>query len=194
MTAASSRPDRMPPLDPATMSAAQKQAADELTAGPRGGVKGPFIPLLRSPELMERLQKVGEYLRFKSALEPRISEFVMCVVSRAWTQQFEWLVHVPLALKAGVRHETLAGLAEGRRPAGMAEDEEIAYDFCEELARTKGVSDATYERAVTRFEEKGIIDMLGLVGYFTTVSMVMNVAHTPPPEDQSVTALRAFPF
>ena len=191
---ASYRPDRMPPLDPATMSEAQKKAADDLTAGPRGGVKGPFIPLLRSPELLDRLQKVGEYLRFKSALEPRISEFVICVVSRDWTQQFEWFVHVPLALKAGVKHETLTSLAEGRRPAGMATDEAIAYDFYEELLRTKGVSDTTYGRTVNEFGENSIIDMLGLLGYFTTVSMVMNVAHTPPPEDQSVVALQSFPF
>jgi 4-carboxymuconolactone decarboxylase len=193
MTLASFR-ERMPPLDPATMNEAQKKAADELTAGPRGGVKGPFIPLLRSPDLLDRLQKVGEYLRFKSALEPRISEFMMCVVSRDWTQQFEWFVHVPLARKAGVKHETLTSLAEGRRPVGAAEDEEIAYDFCEELVRTKGVSDSTYKRAVNQFGEKGIIDMLGLLGYFTTVSMVMNVAHTPPPKNESVTALQSFPF
>jgi 4-carboxymuconolactone decarboxylase len=184
----------MPPLEPAAMDEAQKKAADALAAGPRGGVKGPFIPLLRSPELMERLQKVGEYLRFKSALEPRISEFLMCVVSRSWTQQFEWFVHVPLALKAGIKQETLSSLAEGRRPAGMAQDEAVAYDFCEELERTKGVCDDTYQRAVSAFGEHGVIDMLGLVGYFTTVSMVMNVAHTPPPEDPSVRALGSYPF
>jgi 4-carboxymuconolactone decarboxylase len=185
---------RMPPLEPAMMDQAQKKAADALAAGPRGGVKGPFIPLLRSPELMERLQKVGEYLRFKSALEPRISEFLMCVVSRDWTQQFEWFVHVPLALKAGIKEETLSSLAQGGRPAGMAQDEAIAYDFREELERTKGVCDHTYQRALDAFGEHGVIDLLGLIGYFTTVSMVMNVAHTPPPEDPSVTALESYPF
>jgi 4-carboxymuconolactone decarboxylase len=186
--------DRMPPLDPAAMTAAQQEAARELAAGPRGGVKGPFIPLLRSPELMDRLQKVGEYLRFRSSLQARISEFLMLVVSRQWTQQFEWCVHVPLALKAGLKQETVQSLAEGRRPLGMAQDEEIAYEFCEELSRTKGVSEATYRCAVGQFGEHGVIDLLGLVGYFTTVSMVMNVAHTPPPKDDSVAALRAFPF
>jgi 4-carboxymuconolactone decarboxylase len=186
--------DRMPPLDPATMTGAQQKAAQELAAGPRGGVKGPFIALLRSPELMDRLQKVGEYLRFRSSLQARINEFLMLVVSRQWTQQFEWVVHVPLALKAGLRPQTVESLAEGRRPAGMAKDEEIAYDFCDELLRTKGVSEASYRRAVEQFGEPGVIDMLGLVGYFTTVSMVMNVAHTPPPKDDSVTALPAFPL
>src|ERR671925_562807 len=101
------RLERMPPLDPAAMNEAQRKAAEELASGPRGGVKGPFIALLRSPELMDRLQKIGEYLRFRSSLEPRISELLMLVVSRLWTQQFEWGVHVPLALKAGVRRETV---------------------------------------------------------------------------------------
>jgi 4-carboxymuconolactone decarboxylase len=185
---------RMPPLDPTQMTEEQKKAAEALTAGPRGGVKGPFIALLRSPQLMDRLQKVGEHLRFGSSLEPHISEFLMCCVSRDWTQQFEWTVHVPLARKAGVKAEALESLAEGRRPEGMAEDEAIAYDFWEELVRTRGVSDATYLRARGRFGETGVVDMLGVIGYFTAVSMVLNVAQTPPPEDASVRALARFPL
>lgn len=185
--------DRMPPLDPAAMTEAQRKAAEELAAGPRGGVKGPFIPLLRSPELMDRLQKVGEYLRFRSSLEPRISEFVMCVVARQWTQEFEWAVHVPLALKAGVKPETVQSLADGRRPVGMAKDQAIAYDFCMELERNHGVSDPTYRETVDQFGEAGVVDLLGLVGYFTTVSMVMNVAHTPAPK-AGVTPLAQLPL
>src|SRR5947207_13682953 len=92
--------DRMPPLAAERMTAAQRKAADELTAGPRKGVKGPFVPLLRSPELMDRLQKVGEYLRFQSPLEPRIGELVMLIIAREWTQQFEWGVHVTLGRRA----------------------------------------------------------------------------------------------
>jgi 4-carboxymuconolactone decarboxylase len=186
--------DRMPPLPPGKMTDAQRKAAQEMIAGPRKGVKGPFVPLLRSPELMDRLQKVGEYLRFRSSLEPRISEFIMLVVSREWTQHFEWFVHVPLGRKAGISEETIAALAEGRRPSGMSEHEEVAYDFCEELLRTKGVSETTYRRTVTKFGENGVIDMIGVAGYFTTVSMVMNVAHSPPPEDKSVSALFPYPF
>ena len=185
--------DRMPPLDPKTMTPAQAKAAQALAAGPRGGVKGPFIPLLRSPELMDRLQKVGEYLRFHSALPGRISELVILAVARQWTQQFEWFVHVPLALDAGVKRETLASLAEGRRPEAMATDEEIAYDLCDELVRNKGVAEATYRRAVQQFGEQGVVDMLGLLGYFTTVSMVMNVARTPPPANDRVTPLPLLP-
>jgi len=184
--------DRMPPLGPDSMTEEQRQAAHRLAAGPRGGVKGPFIALLRSPELMDRLQKVGEYLRFGSSLEPRISEFVMLVVAREWTQQFEWCVHTPLALKAGLKPETLQSLADGCRPSAMTVDEEIAYDCCDELFRTRGLSQASYGRAVERFGERGLVDLLGLVGYFTTVSMVLNVAHTPA--EGGMPALRPFPL
>lgn len=174
--------ERMPPLERAAMSEAQRKATDALAAGPRGGVKGPFIALLRSPELMDRLQQVGEFLRFKSSLEPRIGEFLMLIVSRVWTQQFEWSVHAPLALEAGVKQQTIDTLAAGARPRDMAGDEALAYDFCEELLRTKGLSEPTYRAMVDHFGEAGVIDMLGVIGYFTTMSMVLNVAHIPAPE------------
>jgi 4-carboxymuconolactone decarboxylase len=186
--------DRMPPLPAGKMTDAQRKAAAQMIAGPRKGVKGPFIPLLRSPELMDRLQKVGEYLRFQSSLEQRISELIMLIVSRDWTQHFEWFVHVPLGRKAGISEDTVAALAEGRRPSGMSEDEELAYDFCVELLRNKGVSETTYRRAVIKFGENGVIDMIGVAGYFTTVSMVMNVAHSPPSDDKSVGALSPYPL
>jgi len=184
--------ERMPLPEHESMTEEQQQAAQRLAAGPRGGVKGPFVALLRSPELMDRLQKVGEYLRFGSSLEPRIREFLMLVVSREWTQQFEWCVHAPLALKAGLKPETLSSLADGRRPVAMAIDEEIAYDCCDELLRTRGLSEASYRRAVERFGERGLVDLLGLVGYFTTISMVLNVAHTPA--DGGVPPLGSFPL
>jgi len=183
--------DRMPPLERAAMNEAQRKAADALAAGPRGGVKGPFIPLLRSPELMDRLQRVGEYLRFDSSLQPRISEFLMLIVSRQWTQQFEWAVHAPLAIRAGLKREAVGDLQEGRRPADLQPDEAVAYDFCEELVRNRGVSDATYRRTVETFGERGVMDMLGVIGYFTAMSMVLNVARTPAPDGS--TALASFP-
>jgi 4-carboxymuconolactone decarboxylase len=186
--------ERMPPLSLDKMNDAQRKAAEELIAGPRKGIFGPFIPLLRAPELMDRLQKVGEYLRFKSSLEPRISEFIMLLVARGWTQQFEWATHVPLALKAGISEETVGALQEGRRPRKMASDEELVYDFCDELLRTKGVCDDTYRRAVEAFGETGVIDILGVAGYFVTVSMVLNVARTPASKDSKVSALQPYPF
>jgi 4-carboxymuconolactone decarboxylase len=184
--------DRMPPLSSEQMSEAQRQAAAELAAGPRARVAGPFIPLLRSPEFMSRLQKTGEYLRFHSALGARLNEFVILITARRWTQQFEWFAHYPIALKAGVKAEVAQALAEGHRPVGMAEDEEIVYDFCDELSRTQGVSDATYGRAVQKFGEQGIIDMIGVAGYYTMLAMIMNVSRTPLP-DGTKPPLMAFP-
>jgi 4-carboxymuconolactone decarboxylase len=183
----------MPALRRDELDDAQRAAADELAAGPRRGVKGPFIPLLRSPELLARLQKVGEYLRFQSALPRRVNELVTCVVSREWTQQFEWATHVPLAIAAGTAPGTIEALRDGRRPAGMSREEEVAYDFTTELQRSRGVSDATYRAAVEAFGERGVVDLVGLVGYFTAISMVLNVAHTPPEPGGGVEPLPPLP-
>lgn len=181
----------LPPLD--AMTEAQRAAADDLIAGPRKGVKGPFIPLLRSPELMSRLQKVGEYLRFHSSLAPRISEFATLCVARWWSQQFEWVMHVPLALKAGTSKETIDAIGEGRRPSAMSAAEAVVHDFIAELLTTKGVAQPTYEAVRNELGEQGLIDLIGIVGYFTTMCMVLNVAHTPPEFGDEVALLEAFP-
>jgi 4-carboxymuconolactone decarboxylase len=141
---------------------------------------------------MDRLQKVGEYLRYHSALEPRLSEFATLIVSRHMTQQFEWQVHYPLALKAGLKREIADALAEGARPRGMLDDEEVIYEFCIELLRTHGVSEPTYRRALGWLAEHGVVDLVGLIGYFIAVSLVMNVAHTPG-ADSAVPPLESFP-
>jgi len=187
-------PERMPPLPREAMNAAQQAAADELIAGPRKAVKGPFIPLLRSPALMARLQKVGEYLRFDSVLPPRLSEFATLVVARAWTQQFEWFVHVPLALKAGTSQATIDALRDGRRPQDMSDDEALVHDFVTELTAHRGVCDTTYAATVERLGEQGVVDLVGLAGYFTLVSMVLNVARTPNEPNDAVTPLPALPI
>jgi len=173
--------DRMPPIPKDKMTEAQRKALEEVTSGPRGaaGAGGPFIPLLRSPELMSRLQKTGEYLRFHNSVGPKISEFVILLTARQWTQQYEFNAHGPTALKAGVKQELITAIAEGRRPSGMEPDEEAAYDFCTELRQNQSVSDATYARALARFGEQGVIDMTGLVGYYTTLAMIMNVSRAP---------------
>jgi len=185
--------DRMPPIPRERMTDAQRAAADELIAGPRKGVKGPFIPLLRSPELMARLQKVGEYLRFGSALPPRLSEFATLLVARQWTQQFEWGVHVPLAIAAGTDPRTIATLREGGRPPTMSAEEALVYDLVAELDAERGVSDARYAATVAALGEHGVLDLLGLVGYFATISMVLNVARTPADAPAGVVPLPTGP-
>ena len=174
--------ERMPHIPDGRMTPEQKKAAAELAAGPRGEVKGPFVALLRSPDFMGRVQKVGEYIRFVCPLDKRINEFAAIIAARHWNQQFEWWAHYRQALEAGLKREIGDAVREGRRPTGMAEDEEIVYDLLTEVLVNKGASDATYQRAISKFGEKGVIDIIGIAGYYALLAMVMNVARTAVPE------------
>jgi len=174
--------DRMPPIAADNLTDAQRKAADAFAEGRGYAVRGPFVPLLRSPEVMLRAKAMGDYLRFKSTLGPRLNEMVILITAREWTQQYEWNAHHPIALKAGLRPEIAAAIAEGYRPAAMAEDEEIAYDVATEILRLKRVSDPTYRRAVAKFGEQGVIDLLGVVGYYNFLAIVMNATRTGLPE------------
>jgi 4-carboxymuconolactone decarboxylase len=175
---------RLKPLSENDMSEAQRKAARELASGPRGkiNVNGPNFALLRSPELMERTQKVGEYLRYKSSIPAPLNEFAILITARQWTAQIEWAAHHELAVKAGVSPAVLADLAQGRRPTGMKEDEAAVYDFCKEIHDKKEVSDATYKRVVDRFGERGVMDLIGLTGYYTMLAMVLNVTRVALPD------------
>ena len=173
--------DRLPPLTEEQMTPEQRAAAAEISAGPRGAVIGPFAPLLRSPELMTRLQKVGEYLRFESPLDRRLFEMTILFVARWWDQQFEWTYHHPLALQAGLDPAVADAIAEGRRPEGMDPAATAAWDLLDELHRTRGVSDGTYARAVAELGEGGVVELVATAGYYTTLAVVMNTAHTPAP-------------
>jgi 4-carboxymuconolactone decarboxylase len=175
--------DRLPPIPESKQTEAQKKASEEFVTIRKAKVFGPFVPLLRSPELMLRLAAMGEYLRYRTSLPPRLSEFIILMVAREWTQEYEWSVHYPAAMKAGLDPVIAKAIAEGRRPAKMAEDEEIVYEFSTELHRHKSVSDATYARAVAKFGEKGTIDIVGVNGYYTALAMAINVGRTPVAKD-----------
>jgi len=185
--------DRMPPIPKDKMTEGQRKALEDVMAsrGP-GGAEGPFVPMLRSPELMNRLQTLGEYVRFHNSIGTKLTEFVILLTARQWTQQYEYEAHQPLALKAGVNQETISAVTDGRRPTAMAADEEIVYDFCTELRQNQSISDATYARAVSKFGEQGVVDMTGLVGYYTTLAMIMNVARSPLPNGKKA-PLAPFP-
>jgi 4-carboxymuconolactone decarboxylase len=185
--------DRLPPLADDQLDLTQRAVAAELIAGPRKAVKGPFIALLRSPVLLQRVGKVGEYLRFDSALPTRVNEFATLIVARASSQQFEWAVHAAAAARAGTSAASIDALREGRRPQDMNDDEALTHDFCTELLVHHGVSDATYARAVARFGERGVVDLSALVGYFLMVSLVLNVAHTPPEPAPGIEPLPPLP-
>jgi 4-carboxymuconolactone decarboxylase len=174
--------ERMPKIPDDKLTPEQKKAAAALAAGPRGEVKGPFVALLRSPDFMDRVQRVGEYIRFRCPFDKRINELAAAITARHWTQQFEWWAHARQAIEAGLKPSIAEAIAEGRRPTGMAEDEELVYDFLTELLVNKSVCDATYERALKKFGEQGVIDLIGISGYYALLAMVMNVARTAVPE------------
>jgi 4-carboxymuconolactone decarboxylase len=173
--------DRLPVPDEGELTADQRAAVAEISSGPRGGVIGPFAPLLRSPELMTRLQKVGEYLRFSSPLDRRLFEMTILFVARWWDQQFEWTFHHPLALEAGLDPSIAEAIASGRRPAAMDADAAAVWDLLDELHRTRRVSDGTYARAVDAVGETGVVEVVATAGYYTTLALVMDTARTPAP-------------
>ena len=183
---------RMPPIPRNDMTPAQREAADEIAAGRRGQVAGPFVAALRSPEFTRRLQRLGEYLRYDHVLAPPLREMIILLTAREWTQQYEWHVHEPIALRAGLSPEIVNAIAEARRPAEMSADEALVYDCFVELQRTRSLSDHTYARVARTFGEQGVIDFVGAVGYYSTLAMIMNVAQTPLPEG-AVAALAPYP-
>src|SRR6188768_178490 len=148
--------DRMPPIPVDRMTDAQKKAVEEFKAARNADISGPFVPLLRSPEVMNRARAMGDYLRFNSVLPPRLSEFAILITARHWTQNYEWDAHNQLALQGGLSADVIKAIAEGRRPEKMAADEDVLYTFCDELHRNQSISDATYARAVATFGEQGV--------------------------------------
>jgi 4-carboxymuconolactone decarboxylase len=168
------------------MSEAQREAYRGIVSGPRGGARGPFNALLRSPELMDKVQRVGEYVRFKSVIPPRLNELAILVNARVWGSKFEFYAHRILGLKAGLAESIADAVARNERPKGMQPDEELVYELCTTLHRDRFVSDALFQRAVAAFGEQGVIDLIGVTGYYTMVSMVLNVADVPlPPGEKS---------
>ncbi|MGO9830910.1 MAG: carboxymuconolactone decarboxylase family protein [Myxococcaceae bacterium] len=178
--------DRMPEIPVDRQTDAQKQASAEFSAGRGLPVFGPFIPLLRSPEVMLRAKAMGDYLRFKSSLPQKLNEFAILLTARHWSQRFEWAIHQPSALKAGLRPEVVAAVGEGRRPGGLDEAEQTIHDFVTELLDHQAVSDATYQTMVRHFGEQGTIDLVGVCGYYGFLAMVLNVARTPLPKNAPV--------
>jgi 4-carboxymuconolactone decarboxylase len=177
--AAAQEQGRMPPIPPEKMTPEQQKAAAEfMDTRQTRTLNGPFIALLRSPDLINLASEIGIWTR-KTSLPPRLFEFVVLITARDWTQNFEWNGHSAAALKGGLSQDIVQAVADGRRPMRMAEDETIVYDFTTELLNNRGVSDETYARALAKFGERGIIDMTGISGYYTMIAMVLNVARTP---------------
>ena len=136
---------------------------------------GPFNAYARSPGLGLLLLQVSDYVRFNSSLPPRLSEFAIMIAARQWSQPYEWRAHYPLAIKGGLDRQILVDLGAGSRPQGMKEDETALYDFCTELYRDKNVSDAAFKAALAKFGERGVMDLIGIIGYYDITSMALIV-------------------
>jgi 4-carboxymuconolactone decarboxylase len=185
--------ERLAPIPADKMTEAQRKAVAEYTAA-RGTTLtgGPFMVLLRIPEVMTLGRLMREHVQFRTVLGQKLTELAILITAREWTQQYEWNAHDALARKAGLKSEIIKAIAEGRRPEQMAEDEEILYDFCIELHRNHGVSDSTYARALSKFGEAGIVEAATIEGYYTLLAMVMNTARTALPQG-ATPALAPFP-
>jgi len=163
------------------MSEAQRKLHDRIASGPRGGFRGPFTIWIHSPEYLDKLEPVGEYLRFKTVLPPRLSEFTILIAARFMRAQYPFPAHEPLAVKGGLDPAVIDALRERKRPQGMKADEAAVYDFATELLETKFVGDAAYKALVAQFGEKGAIDLTVLIGHYTMVSMTVNAFEVPVP-------------
>lgn len=173
--------ERLPTISPEHYNGDQKAAATAFLESRKVPVFGPFEPLMYSPEVMSVARSMGDYLRYRSAIGNKLSEFAILLTAREWAQDYEWYVHYPIALKVGVKPEVAKAIWEQRRPEGMNVDEELIYTYTTELFRTHRVSDITYQLAEKRFGQKGIVDLTGILGYYTFLAMEMNVAEYPVP-------------
>ena len=176
------RGDRFKPLTYDEMTPAQKTMIEHLLSGPRAGADGPFNVLLRSPEMGDLAQQFGASTRFNSSVPRKLNELAILLVARHWTSQYEWQAHHRAALQAGLSPAIADAIAQGKRPAGMQKDEEAVYNFCSELLNTKQVGDGTFAAAKDAVGERGVVDLIGVMGWYHTVSMLLNIDRYPLPE------------
>jgi 4-carboxymuconolactone decarboxylase len=169
------------PLD--RMTSAQRTVAEAIMSGPRQKMSGPFNAWLRNPELADRLQKVGEYVRFKTSLDKRLNEMAILMTAQYWGASYEWHAHAPLAAKAGLSPDVIKAIGEGKKPDNMKDDEAIVWEFSTQLRRDHGVDDAIYAKALEKFGENGIMDLVAVNGYYDVVSMTLNVARVAAPQN-----------
>jgi len=182
--------ERFPALAPDQMTAEQKTVADKIM-GSRKNLSGPFPAWLRSPELADRLQAVGDYLRFHTQLPPGLTEFVIIITAREWSSPFEWQFHAPLAMAAGVDKAVIADLGAGRRPRGMNADQSLVYDFSLALHRAKGrVPDSLFGAVKARFGERNLVDLIALNGYYDAVAMSLAAANVAGPGNTDAPPLK----
>lgn len=178
-------PSRFAPLKPDELSPPQKEWADSISGPPRNAkfANPPYRAYIRNPELAPKLSAMSDYLRWNSSLPARLSEFAILITARQWTAQYEWFAHYPLAMKAGLDPQVAKDIASGVRPQAMKDDEAALYDLAMALYRDKKVSDEVYRAAQAKFGERGIMDIIGLIGYYDLVSMTLITMQAEAPND-----------
>ncbi|HEX4278824.1 MAG TPA: hypothetical protein VHZ74_25885 [Bryobacteraceae bacterium] len=176
------RGDRFKPLTTDQLTPEQRKMIEHLLSGERAGVNGPFNVLLRSPEMGDLAQQFGAEMRYHSSIPRKLNEFAILITARHWTSQYEWYAHHRDGLKYGLEAAVMDSLATGKRPSPMDADEEIVYNFCNELLNKTQVSDANFKAAAGKFGERGVVDLIGTMGYYNMVSMLLNVDRYPLPD------------
>jgi 4-carboxymuconolactone decarboxylase len=174
--------NRFAPLTYQTMTPPQKKMFENLISGERRGAAGPFNVLLRSPEMGDLAQQFGASMRFHSSMPPKLNELAIIITARHWTSHYEWYAHRRAAANQGLNPAIIESIAAGKRPTGMAADEEVVYNFCTEILTNKQVSDATFQATKEKFGERGVVDLIGVTGYYQLVSMLLNVDRYPLPD------------
>jgi 4-carboxymuconolactone decarboxylase len=186
-TAKQKRPTpRLPLLDEDKLTAEQRALLDSIRSGPRGAsvpIRGPFAVYLHAPAYGQLAQTLGGYLRYQTGVEPRLSEFAILCTARLWRAQYEWFAHATLAERAGVKPATIRDLHAGRAPKSAAKDERAIYDFIDELYKSRRVSDKTYKRVQAVLGDAATVELVGILGYYVMVAMILNVYRMMPPED-----------
>ena len=177
-------PPRLSELDPATLSAEQTAIRDAIIAGPRGRVEGPLKVWLHSAGLADTAQKLGAFCRYGTSLEPRLSELAILVTGRVWTAQFEWSVHKPIALKAGLSESVVEAVRARQTPPFEHEDERVVHDIAQALHVHRKLPDALYAEGVRVLGETGLVELVGILGYYTLISMTINAFNVPLEGDQ----------
>ena len=180
-----SKAPRFPRLQESEMTEAQRELYNTIASGPRGGVRGPFLPLMHHPDLAMQLQRIGELLRYRAKSPNVLIEFGILMTARKWSCQFEWFAHAPLARKAGLSDDIIEAIADSRRPSRLSDEEAVAYDVCEEVNRSGRLSDATFDRATKVFGHDGVLELISVCGYYSLLAFVLNVADDPLPDGAS---------
>jgi 4-carboxymuconolactone decarboxylase len=182
-------PPRLPILDESQLTPAQRALLQSIRSGPRGSsttIRGPFAVFLHAPAFGELAQQLGGHCRFNTGVSPRLSEFAILVTARLWRAQYEWFAHVPQAERAGVKPQTIRDLHKGRVPKTAPKDERAVYDFIQELYKTRRVSDKTFGRVRALLGDAATVELVGILGYYVLISMILNVFRMSPPPGEAL--------